>query len=137
MKEELQKIQEKAIAAINHVKQTKDLDDIKVKFLGKKGEHTAILKGMKDITNEQRPIIGQLANEVRNSIENKIEEVKKEIAKIELETKLESEKIDVTMPGHTCACGHKHPLDKVIDEISNIFIRMGNEIADGPEIEKD
>ena len=137
MKEELQKIQEKAIAALNQVKQTKDLDDIKVKFLGKKGELTAILKGMKDITNEQRPIIGQLANEVRNSIENKIEEVKKEIAKIELETKLESEKIDVTMPGHTCACGHKHPLDKVIDEISNIFIGMGYEIADGPEIEKD
>jgi phenylalanyl-tRNA synthetase alpha chain len=137
MKKQLQEIQEKALAALNQVKQTKELDDIKVKFLGKKGELTAILKGMKDLTNEERPIIGQLANDVRNDIENKIEQVKKELAAIELKNRLESEKIDVTMPGHTCACGHKHPLDKVIDEISDIFIGMGYEIADGPEVEKD
>lgn len=137
MKKQLQEIQEKALAALNQVKQTKELDDIKVRFLGKKGELTAILKGMKDLTNEERPIIGQLANDVRNDIENKIEQVKKELAAIELKNRLESEKIDVTMPGHTCACGHKHPLDKVIDEISDIFIGMGYEIADGPEVEKD
>ena len=79
MKEELQKIQEKAIAALNQVKQTKDLDDIKVKFLGKKGELTAILKGMKDLTNEQRPIIGQLANEVRTEGEGYKEKLVAEI----------------------------------------------------------
>ena len=110
MKKQLQEIQEKAIAALGQVKQSKELDDIKVKFLGKKGELTAILKGMKDLTNEERPVIGQLANDVRNDIEKKIEQVKKELASLELKARLENEKIDVTMPGHTCACGRRHRL---------------------------
>ena len=137
MREQLKEIQKKAIEALEQAKQTKELDEIKVKFLGKKGELTAILKGMKDLSNEERPVIGQLANDVRNEIESKIEQVKKDFAAAELKHRLENEKIDVTMPGHKCSCGHRHPLDKVIDEISNIFIGMGYEIADGPEVERD
>ena len=137
MREQLKQIQAKAEEALSNVLQSKDLDEIKVKFLGKKGELTAILKGMKDLSNEERPIIGQLANDVRADIEKRIEEAKAALAKKELEHKLENENIDVTMPGKVCSCGHSHPMSNVIEEISNIFIGMGYEIADGPEVEKD
>jgi len=137
MKEQLKLIQAAAEEALANVSQTKDLDEIKVRFLGKKGELTAILKGMKDLSNEERPIIGQLANEVRQDIEVKIEETKKVLAQKELMAKLEAENLDVTMPGKTCACGHSHPMSTVIEEISDIFIGMGYEIVDGPEVEKD
>ena len=137
MKEQLKLIQAAAEEALANVSQTKDLDEIKVRFLGKKGELTAILKGMKDLSNEERPIIGQLANEVRQYIEAKIEETKKVLAQKELMAKLEAENLDVTMPGKTCACGHSHPMSTVIEEISDIFIGMGYEIVDGPEVEKD
>jgi len=137
MKEQLKMIRSAAEEALSKVSQTKDLDEIKVRFLGKKGELTAILKGMKDLSNEERPIIGQLANEVRQDIEAKIEEAKAVLAKKELEHQLEAENIDVTMPGKMCSCGHSHPMSTVIEEISNIFIGMGYEIADGPEVEKD
>jgi len=137
MKEQLQEIYKKAIATLDEVKQSKELDDIKVKLLGKKGELTTILKGMKDLSAEERPVIGQIANQVRSDIEKKIDEVKASLAAEELQNTLKKETIDVTMPGKDCKCGHKHPLDTVIDEISNIFIGMGYEIADGPEVEKD
>src|SRR5699024_8424676 len=110
---------------------------LKVKFLGKKGELTAILKGMGKLTAEERPIIGQLANEVRGIIEEKLEEAKKSLSEKALEAKLTAETIDVTMPGKQCACGHKHPMSIVIDEITDIFMGMGYEIAEGPEVEKD
>ena len=137
MKEQLKLIQAAAEEALANVSQTKDLDEIKVRFLGKKGELTAILKGMKDLSNEERPIIGQLANEVRQDIEVKIEETKKVLAQKELMAKLEAENIDVTMPGKVSSCGHSHPMSTVIEEISDIFIGMGYEIVDGPEVEKD
>ncbi|MCI1930465.1 MAG: phenylalanine--tRNA ligase subunit alpha [Clostridia bacterium] len=137
MKKKLQEIYEKAIATLEGVEQTKDLDDVKVKYLGKKGELTNILKSMKDLSSDERPVIGQIANQVRSGIEQKIDEVKDKLAAAELNAILDKETLDVTMPGRACACGHRHPLDTVIDEISNIFIGMGYEIADGPEIEKD
>ena len=137
MKEQLREIHERALEKLQGVNQVKDLDEIKVKFLGKKGELTSILKGMGKLTAEERPVIGQMANDVRQDIENKIEEVKKTLAEKELQNKLEKETIDVTMPGSVCKCGHKHPMSIVIDEITQIFIGMGYEIAEGPDVEKD
>lgn len=137
MKDQLKAIQEKALLALDEVKELKELDDLKVKFLGKKGELTAILKGMGKLTAEERPIIGQLANEVRGIIEEKLEDAKKSLSEKALEAKLTAETIDVTMPGKQCACGHKHPMSIVIDEITDIFMGMGYEIAEGPEVEKD
>lgn len=137
MKEQLKQIHDKALEVLKNSNNIKDIEDAKVKFLGKKGELTAILKGMGKLSSEERPIIGQLANEVRADIELKIEEVKKELNKKAMELKLKVETIDVTMPGKACKCGHKHPMSIVIDEITNIFMGMGYEVAEGPEVEKD
>ncbi len=137
MREKLEQIRVNATEALNACVQTKDIDELKVKFLGKKGELTAILKEMKNLSAEERPVVGQLANEVRQQIETAIEETKKNLASKEQEAKLASETIDVTMPGKKAVSGHQHPMNKVIDEICDIFIGMGYEIAEGPEVEKD
>ncbi len=137
MKQKLKEIHDRAIAALKEIGQIKDLEETKVKLLGKKGELTAVLKEMGKLSQEERPIIGQLANEVRQDIEQKLEEAKKRLLAAEQELKLKAETIDVTMPGKKCTCGHKHPMSIVIDEISDIFIGMGYEIAEGPEVEKD
>lgn len=137
MREKLEQIRVSATEALNACVQTKEIDELKVKFLGKKGELTAILKEMKNLSAEERPVVGQLANEVRQQIETAIEETKKNLAAKEQEAKLASETIDVTMPGKKAVSGHQHPMNKVIDEICDIFIGMGYEIAEGPEVEKD
>ena len=137
MKDQLREIREKAALALKEASEIKEIDELKVKFLGKKGELTAILKGMGGLSAEERPIIGQLANEVREEIQNKIEEVKKQLLAKEQEMRLQCETIDVTMPGKKEKCGHKHPMSTVIDEISDIFMGMGYEVAEGPEVEKD
>lgn len=137
MKEKLQQISAEALETLNQVSDLKVLDEMRVKFLGKKGELTQILKGMGSLSAEERPVLGQMANEVRAKIEAKIEETKTALAAKEQEIKLKAEVIDVTMPGHSCKCGHKHPLTKTIDEIKDIFIGMGYEIAEGPEVELD
>ena len=137
MKEQLNAIYEKAIESIKNAEQMKDIDELKVKILGKKGELTGILKGMGKLAPEERPVIGELANKIRADIENKIDETKKEFAAKEQQKKLNEETIDVTMPGKKCECGHKHPMSIVIDEISDIFIGMGYEIVEGPEVELD
>jgi phenylalanyl-tRNA synthetase alpha chain len=109
---------------------------LRVAFLGKKGELTQILKGMKDLSKEERPVIGQLGNEVRTFIENEIEARKTELETAAQEAKLKEETLDVTMPGTIHNLGHKHPMTQVIDNIKNIFIGMGYEIAEGPEVER-
>lgn len=137
MKEKLEQIRLNAVEALKNAKQAKDIDDLKVRFLGKKGELTAILKEMKNLSAEERPVVGQMANEIRQKIENSIDEAKKHLLEKEQEIKLAAEAIDVTMPGCKHTVGHSHPMSKVIDEICDIFIGMGYEIAEGPEIEKD
>ena len=137
MKEKLKQIHQAALESLAEVKEAKALDEMKVSLLGKKGELTGILKGMKDLSPEERPVIGELANQVRKDIEEKIEEMKKRLAAEELEKRLEKERIDVTMPGKQCACGHKHPMTNVIDEICQIFMGMGYSVVEGPEVEKD
>lgn len=135
MKEKLCQIKEMAIKRLAEASDLKSLDDLRVEILGKKGELTQILKGMGGLSKEERPVIGQLANEVRGEIEAKLEEAKSVLAAKAQEAKLKVETIDVTMPGKVTELGHKHPMTQVIDEIKNIFIGMGYEIAEGPEVE--
>jgi len=137
MKEQLNSIKLKAEEELSKIQSMADLDNFRVKYLGKKGELTAVLRGMGSLSAEERPVIGQLANEIREFLENKIEEVRSSLAEKQRAEKLKNETIDVTMPGKKRALGKKHPLSIVIDEVKDVFIGMGYEIAEGPEIEKD
>lgn len=113
------------------------LDEIKVKLLGKKGELTNILKQLGTLSAEERPVIGQLANEVRQKIEALVAKKKQELEEKKLAAQLAAEKLDVTMPGKRRKMGYKHPLSVVLDEVKDIFIGMGYSIATGPEVEYD
>ncbi len=130
-------LQEKASEAFREAKEIKDVDELKVKYLGKKGELTRLLKDLGRLSAEERPIIGQFANDVRQDIETMLEETKKRLTAAEMERRMEKEKIDVTMPGKAQPEGHKHPMSIVIDELCDIFMGMGYEVAEGPEVEKD
>ncbi len=135
MKEKLSKIQAEALEQI--MAPDAALEQIKVKYLGKKGELTAVLRGMGALSPEERPIVGQMANEVREAIENAIAERSRELAEKALGERLKAEKLDVTMPAATLPMGHLHPLTQAQRELENIFIGMGFSIAEGPEVEKD
>ncbi|MGN0631858.1 MAG: phenylalanine--tRNA ligase subunit alpha, partial [Ruminococcus sp.] len=137
MKEQLEAIRSQAAAELAAVKDAKILDNLRVKYLGKKGELTAILKQMGKLSAEERPVMGQLANKVRASIEETISAKQTEIARLETQRRLESETIDVTLPGKKQSVGSLHPLSIVENEIKEIFLGMGFEIADGPEVEYD
>lgn len=137
MKSQLEAIRAAATEEIAKVSSKTDLDALKVRFLGKKGELTAILKQMGKLSPEERPVMGQLANEVRSFIEEKIEKRSGEIKVLETAQKLKDETIDVTMPGKVKPLGHKHPLSIVLDEVKEIFMGMGFNIATGPEVEWD
>ena len=135
MKETLARIRSEALEQLQ--KDDADLEQIKIKYLGKKGELTAVLRGMGALSAEERPIIGQLANEVRASIEEALAQKTKDLQAKALEQKLKSEKLDVTMPGTPIAMGHLHPLTQVQRELENVFIGLGFSIAEGPEVELD
>ncbi len=137
MKEKLEQIKVSAAEAIAAAADKAALEEVRVRVFGKKGELTAVLKQMGGLSAEERPVIGQLANEVRNLLETKIEERSKELEKAALANKLLSETVDVTMPGANYKVGHRHPMTKVLNEIQNIFIGMGFSVATGPEIEYD
>ncbi len=137
MKQQLEEIKSRAAAALAGAKLPQEIDELRVKFLGKKGELTGILKQMGKLSAEERPVIGQLANEVRSWIEKDIDTRLAEIKANQMAAQLESEKLDVTLPGKRPPFGAKHPLSIVLDEIKEIFIGMGFEIADGPEVETD
>ncbi len=137
MKEQLNNIRVQAENELAAAETIQDMENIRVKFLGKKGELTSVLRGMGSLSAEERPVIGQMANEVREALENKIEEIKKKLLDKERNSKLSQEVIDVTIPGKRKALGKKHPLTIVMDEIKEVFIGMGYEIAEGPEVERD
>lgn len=137
MKQQLERIRQDALQELEAAKEQLSLENLRVKYLGKKGELTAILKQMGKLSAEERPVIGQLANEVRSSIETFMAERAEELKAQALQHRLEQEKIDVTMLGTPCAMGHKHPLTIVLDEIKEVFIGMGFDIVDGPEVETD
>ena len=135
MKELMQNIRDAAIKAILECADMDRLEAERVRYLGKKGELTAILRQMGTLSAEERPAMGQLANQIRAEIEKSIDERRSELSKRMLELKLESEAVDVTLPGKTAALGHKHPMYSVLDQIKDIFVGMGFEILDGPEVE--
>ena len=135
MKEMLSKIRTEALSLI--AQDDADLEQIKIKYLGKKGELTAVLRGMGALSAEERPLIGQLANEVRADIEAALGEKASQLQAKALEEKLKAEKLDVTMPGTPAPMGHLHPLTQVQRELEDIFIGMGFSIAEGPEVELD
>ena len=137
MKEKLQAIRQKAIEKIEAAESLDILNDLRVAYLGKKGEMTEVLKGMKDVAAADRPAVGQLVNDARKAIEEKIESVKKALEEKELERKLKDEVIDVTLPAKKLVIGHKHPNKVVLDEVERIFTGMGYEVVEGPEIEYD
>lgn len=137
MREQLNNIKAQAEKALSSVLSIQELESIRVKYLGKKGELTAVLRGMGALSAEERPVIGQLANEVRQFIEDILTKKMKELAEAEKRIRLEKEKIDITMPGRTRSFGKRHPLTQVIDEIKEVFLGMGYQIAEGPEVELD
>ncbi len=137
MKQQLENIESEAIKETSSCDSIKGLDDLRVKFLGKKGELTAILKQMGKLSAEERPVIGQLANKIRQDIENVITTKTKELKEKEQAAKIAAESIDITLPGKPQTLGRLHPLSVVENEIKEIFMGMGFSIADGPEVEYD
>jgi len=137
MREQLNNIKAQAEKALSSVLSIQELESIRVKYLGKKGELTAVLRGMGALSAEERPVIGQLANEVRSYIENVLSQKMKELVEKEKKIRLERETIDITMPGRSRSFGTRHPLTQVIDEIKEVFLGMGYQIAEGPEVELD
>ncbi|NSL51537.1 phenylalanine--tRNA ligase subunit alpha [Calidifontibacillus erzurumensis] len=137
MEDRLKQLQAEALEKIEQAEDLKTLNDIRVAYLGKKGPITEILRGMGKLSPEERPVIGQLANDVRAAIQVKLEEKQEKLSKLEVEQKLAAETVDVTLPGRPVRTGNHHPLTAVIEEIEDLFIGMGYTIAEGPEVEKD
>ena len=135
MKEQLERIKQDALAALANAKEAADLENLRVKYLGKKGELTAVLKQMGSLSAEERPVMGQLANEVRSALTDAISQQSKHLEELALELKLKAETVDVTIPGETHELGHKHPITLIMDEVKDIFIGMGFSVAEGPEVE--
>ncbi|MEG1593282.1 MAG: phenylalanine--tRNA ligase subunit alpha [Oscillibacter sp.] len=135
MKEQLEAIRKSALDSISGTQAGAELESLRVKYLGKKGELTAVLKQMGALSAELRPVMGQMANEVRASLEEAFESQSAILARKALELQILRETVDVTIPGKVQAVGHKHPMYTVLDEIKEIFIGMGFEILDGPEVE--
>ena len=137
MKEKIMQIKDSAKKELEEVQDLKELNDIKVKILGKKGELTQVLRGMGTLSAEERPVIGSLVNEVRDELEKIINEKENYFEEVELNKKLESERIDVTLPSEKLVRGSKHPLNRVIEEVEDLFVSMGYDVVTGPELETD
>ncbi|MEK3733895.1 MULTISPECIES: phenylalanine--tRNA ligase subunit alpha [Paenibacillus] len=137
MKEKLEALKQAALSELQGVSDPQQLNDLRVKYLGKKGALTEILRGMGQLSADERPVIGQVANDVRGAIEQVITEKQEAFRAKETEERLRAEKIDVTLPGRKLTQGAIHPLSKVIQDIEDIFIGMGYRVAEGPEVETD
>ena len=135
MREQLAKIRSEALAAFDAAADSAALDALRVQYLGKKGELTGVLKMMGKLSAEERPAMGQLANEVRAALEEALEAAAKKLAEAAMEQRLIAEAVDVTIPGKDVKIGHKHPMYLALDEIKDIFVGMGFTILDGPEVE--
>ena len=137
MQQKIEELRARALSELKNVSDSRALDELRVKFLGKKGELTGILRSMGQVANDLRPKVGQWVNEAREDIENAIGEAQKEIARRELERKLESETLDVTMPVEERSRGSLHPMSLVLEKLFDIFTGMGFEAVEGPEVELD
>ncbi|HHV94416.1 MAG TPA: phenylalanine--tRNA ligase subunit alpha, partial [Firmicutes bacterium] len=137
MREQLQTLRETAWRQIAEAGDTKQLDQIRVRYLGKKGELTALLRSMGSLSPEERPVVGKMVNQLREEMEKLLEERYASLEAAELARRLQAEKIDITLPGRKPARGRKHPLTQVLDEIKAFFIGMGFQVVEGPEVELD
>lgn len=137
MREKLEDIKLSALDELRAAAEKVQLENIRVKYLGKKGELTQILRGMGGLSPEERPLVGKVANEVRETLENAIAKATEEIKNKEKEKRLQSEIIDISMPGKKQTIGNRHPLDLTLEKINEIFLSMGFSIEEGPEVEKD
>ncbi|MGN0312334.1 MAG: phenylalanine--tRNA ligase subunit alpha [Lachnospiraceae bacterium] len=137
MKDRLQQIKEEAMKQIRESDGLPKLNEVRVNVLGKKGELTQILKSMKDLSAEERPVFGQMVNETRQAIENMLEETRQKLEAAELELQMKKEVIDVTLPSKKNKVGHAHPNTLALEEVERIFIGMGYEVLEGPELEYD
>ena len=137
MKDKLQAIREEALKQIRESNRLDKLNEVRVSFLGKKGELTAVLKGMKNVDPKERPFVGQMVNETREAIEEFLEETKKKLEEKAREEKMKREVIDVTLPAKKINVGHRHPNTIALEEVERIFVGMGYEVVEGPEIEYD
>lgn len=137
MKDRLEQIKAQALEQIKASDMPEKLNEVRVKFLGKKGELTAVLKGMKDVAPEERPKVGQLVNETRAAIEELLEETKVKMEAAIREEKMKAEVIDVTLPSKKSTVGHRHPNTIALEEVERIFVGMGYEVVEGPEVEYD
>ena len=135
MKEQFATIRAEALSAFENVRDAAALDELRVRYLGKKGELTAVLKQMGKLTAEERPAMGQLANEVRAALEGALDAAARKMEAAALSAKLKAETVDVTIPGRQVRLGRRHPMNTALDEIKEIFIGMGFTVLDGPEIE--
>ena len=137
MEQELQRIKEEALSAIKSASDEQALQDVRVKYLGKKGEVTALLKGLGKLSPEERPKMGALVNAVRQALEEEIDALKTSMEVVAMNVRLEEEKIDITLPGRAPKTGHIHPLTTVNEMIEDFFMKMGYTVEEGPEIEQD
>lgn len=137
MREKIANIEKEAKEALSKIVDKQTLSEIKVKYLGKKSELSNVLKDMASLSKEERPIIGEIANKVRKAIEEDIRKKEEELEKAILAKKLESEKIDITLPSTKIKKGSKHPVNSVIEEIEDLFVSMGYTVESGPELETD
>ena len=137
MQEKLQKIREEALARLSAAASSETINEIRLAYLGKKGELTEVLKGMREVAPEDRPKVGGWVNDTRKIIEDKLAEVQAAVQEKALEARLEAETIDVTVPAKVAAVGHRHPNTIALEELERVFIGMGYEVVEGPEIEYD
>ena len=137
MKEKIEQIKQKTLEEIRNVTDRKNLEEIKIKALGKKGELTEVLKGLKDLAQEERPKVGAWVNEAKKNVEEFIKQKEEEFKDLELNKKLENEKIDITLPGNKLKRGSIHPLNRVIEDMEDLFVSMGYDVVTGPELETD
>ena len=137
MKEQIEQIKASAMQELANVTTAKELDDVRVKYLGKKGELTSVLRGMGALSAEERPVIGGLVNKVKAEIEDVINKKEDEFKALELKRKLEEETIDITLPSEKIKRGSKHPLNRIIEDVEDLFVSMGYDVVTGPELETD
>lgn len=135
MKDKLKSIRERSFESLEKIKDIKELEGLRIEFLGKKGELTQLLRGMGKLSKEERPIMGQLANEIRSEIEEKIDLIKNDLRQKEKSLQMKKEKIDISISKNNLKLGHRHPLLSTVDELEDLFVSMGFSVVVGPEIE--
>lgn len=135
MREKLLKLREIALSSTKNTENLEELEELRIRFLGKKGELTAVLREMGKLAAEERPIIGQIANEIRDDIEESISLIREDLREEEKKTRMSKETIDITMTTNKEKLGHRHPLLATVEELENLFISMGFSVVEGPEIE--